>query len=281
MSSSQTKSIFISYRRRDASAVARWLGETIEQNFGRGSVFIDTDAIEIGDEWPKHIGAALEKASALIVLIGPEWLRSHDEFSRRRLDNSKDWVRKEIIYALDNNLKIFPLLVSNAQLPEAEGLPKQLRPLLSYQSFNLRTEHWQNDVAQILNKLEQVGFVRTYPQIRYPKPRKYPKALTDEELEEFLVQHTIWRLISRTGTKGEKRTELMRAYEFASFDDAMHFMFSATRHISKINHHPDWENIWRTVTVWLTTWDIGHKPSHYDIELAQYLDELYGNYMSR
>lgn len=97
MSSLQTKSIFISYRRRDASTVARWLGETIEQNFGKGSVFIDTDAIEIGDEWPERIETALKKASALIVLIGAEWLRSHDEFGRRRLDNPKDWVRKEII----------------------------------------------------------------------------------------------------------------------------------------------------------------------------------------
>lgn len=72
----------------------------------------------------------------------------------------------------------------------------------------------------------------------------------------------------------------MRSFEFASFEDAMHFMFSATRHIGRVDHHPDWENIWRTITIWLTTWDIGHKPSHYDVELAQYLDELFENYVS-
>lgn len=75
-------------------------------------------------------------------------------------------------------------------------------------------------------------------------------------------------------------TSLMRSFEFASFEDAMHFMFSATRHIGRVDHHPDWENIWRTITIWLTTWDIGHKPSHYDVELAQYLDELFENYVS-
>jgi pterin-4a-carbinolamine dehydratase len=241
MASSQSKSIFINYRRRDSSAIARWLGETIEQNFGKASVFIDTDAIEMGDEWPDRIDTALKRASALIVVIGPEWLRSHDEFSRRRLDNPKDWVRKEIIYALENKLTIIPLLVSNAEMPES---------------------------------------VRTAPQIRYPKPAKYPRSLTEEELGEFLEQHSAWRLIARIGAKGEKRTELMRTYEFASFEDAIHFMFSATRHISKVNHHPDWENIWRTVTVWLTTWDIRHNPSHYDIELAQYLDDLYSTYVS-
>lgn len=83
------------------------------------------------------------------------------------------------------------------------------------------------------------------------------------------------------GAKGEKRTELLRTYEFASFEDAIHFMFAATRHISKIDHHPDWENVWRTITIWLTTWDIGNKPSHYDLELAQYLDELFEPYVSK
>jgi hypothetical protein len=152
VSSSQKKSIFISYRRRDASTVARWLGETLEQNFGNGSVFVDTDAIEIGDQWPERIGIALKKASALIVLIGADWLRSHDDFGRRRLDNPKDWVRKEIIYALNNRLPIFPLLVSNAQLPERGGLPKPLRPLLNHQSFNLRIEQWEADIPQLLTK---------------------------------------------------------------------------------------------------------------------------------
>jgi hypothetical protein len=32
------------------------------------------------------------------------------------------------------------------------------------------------------------------------------------------------------------------------------------------------------VVVYLTTWDIGHKPSMLDVDLATYLDELYQNY---
>ena len=48
-----------------------------------------------------------------------------------------------------------------------------------------------------------------------------------------------------------------------------------------VDHHPDWENIWRTITVWLTTWDLGHLPSIYDIELAEYLDQLYLEYESK
>jgi pterin-4a-carbinolamine dehydratase len=280
MSTSQPKSVFISYRRRDASPIARWLSETIEQNFGEGSVFIDTDAIEIGDEWPQRIEVALKKASALIVLIGPDWLRSHDESGRRRLDDVKDWVRKEIIYALQNGGIVLPVLVSNAELPGLEALPKPLRGLLNHQAFELRVEQWKTDIKQLLDRLESIGFLRAAPQIQYPKPGKNPRVLSEEELLGFLEHHPQWRLVARIGPKGEKRTELMGIFEFASFEDAMHFMIAATRHIVKVDHHPDWENIWRTITIWLTTWDIGHKPSHYDVELAQYLDELFGNYVT-
>ncbi len=55
-------------------------------------------------------------------------------------------------------------------------------------------------------------------------------------------------------------------------------MLNATRHISKTDHHPRWENVWRTVSVWLSTWDIDHKLSHYDVDLAEYLENLYDLY---
>jgi pterin-4a-carbinolamine dehydratase len=41
---------------------------------------------------------------------------------------------------------------------------------------------------------------------------------------------------------------------------------------------PDWQNIWVSLRVWLTTWDIGHRPSFKDIRLAEYLEKLYRDY---
>ena len=43
-------------------------------------------------------------------------------------------------------------------------------------------------------------------------------------------------------------------------------------------HHPRWENIWKTVKVYLTTWDIGHRISDRDIQLARYLDQAYSDF---
>jgi pterin-4a-carbinolamine dehydratase len=76
------------------------------------------------------------------------------------------------------------------------------------------------------------------------------------------------------GREPQMRTELYRSFEFSSFDDAIAFMGAAVPTINQLNHHPRWENLWRTVSVWLTTWDIGHRISPLDIDLAMSLDQL-------
>jgi hypothetical protein len=102
--------VFISYRRRDTGTAARWLAESLALAFGPERVFIDTDSIRIGDDWPKRIDQALEIASVLVVLIGTQWLRLQDEFGRRRLDNPSDWVRREIAHALSRGKRIIQSL---------------------------------------------------------------------------------------------------------------------------------------------------------------------------
>jgi len=68
--------------------------------------------------------------------------------------------------------------------------------------------------------------------------------------------------------------ELTRTFTFPSFEDAMRFMDEASEHIARVDHHPRWENSHRKVTVWLSTWSIGRKPSSFDVELAEYLNRL-------
>jgi pterin-4a-carbinolamine dehydratase len=74
---------------------------------------------------------------------------------------------------------------------------------------------------------------------------------------------------------------LLRSYRFKSFEDAIHFMATASRFITRTEHHPAWTNIWRTVTVRLTTFDIGHRPSVFDLRLAEYLDDLFRGYRTQ
>ncbi len=81
---------FISYRRADSSAASRWLYVAIQRTFGPDSVFMDTETIRVSDQWPHVISHALRRATHLIAVIGPQWLRVTDDFGRRRIDRDDD-----------------------------------------------------------------------------------------------------------------------------------------------------------------------------------------------
>src|SRR5213082_3160557 len=106
--------VFISYRRIDSAPAARLLSGDLRSVFGLGSVFIDTNDIRIGTDWPARIDERLQAASVLLVVIGPTWLRVADEDGRRLLDKPADRVRNEIAYAVDNELVIIPFLIASS-----------------------------------------------------------------------------------------------------------------------------------------------------------------------
>src|SRR6188472_2392261 len=112
------------------------------------------------------------------------------------------------------------------------------------------------------------------------RPRRCQTRETSVRVAPLEARLPTWRVVSRQSDKGEK-IELMRTFEFESFHDLIHFMNTAARFIDRIDHHPEWTNIWRTLVVYLTTWDIGFKPSMLDVDLAAYLDDLYKNYVRK
>jgi len=74
------------------------------------------------------------------------------------------------------------------------------------------------------------------------------------------------------------RIELHRTFLFRGFRDVLAFMAEVGDFADKADHHPRWENIYKTLRVYLTTWEIGHRISQRDVQLAQYFDRAYGRY---
>ena len=67
--------------------------------------------------------------------------------------------------------------------------------------------------------------------------------------------------------------KLHKEYKFADFIHAFGFMSTSALAIEKMNHHPEWFNVYNRVTVDLTTHDAGGITSK-DAELAKRLDEI-------
>lgn len=65
--------------------------------------------------------------------------------------------------------------------------------------------------------------------------------------------------------------KLHREYRFPDFVHAFGFMATSAIAIEKMNHHPEWFNVWNKVAVDLTTHDAGGISAK-DLELARLLD---------
>jgi hypothetical protein len=109
--------IFISYRRQDSAANAIGIGQYLQNEFGRKNVYIDA-AMQAGIKYPAVIEKRLSECRVLLVLIGPDWLKSKDEQGRFRLQRPDDWVRLEIAQALKRDIAVIPVLINGAQLPD-------------------------------------------------------------------------------------------------------------------------------------------------------------------
>jgi len=69
------------------------------------------------------------------------------------------------------------------------------------------------------------------------------------------------------------RDAISRCFQFDDFMKAFAFMTQTALKAEKMNHHPEWFNVYNRVEVTLTTHDTGGV-SKKDIELAKFMDGL-------
>jgi hypothetical protein len=153
--------IFISYRRDDAFHQAGRLADRLMHEFGKRNVFIDLDSISAGDDFSQRIDQALTASDIALVLIGPGWL-SATANGRRRLDDPKDFVRREIASALARaDVLVVPLLLDDTVMPPAKELPREIKPLAQRQSLTLSRQHWKADESELVSSLHDKTLRRT------------------------------------------------------------------------------------------------------------------------
>ena len=72
----------------------------------------------------------------------------------------------------------------------------------------------------------------------------------------------------------EEKNKLYRKFEFKDFSEAFAFMTRVAIEAEKMNHHPEWKNVWNTVEIWLSTHDAGDVVTEKDRTLAKKIDKL-------
>jgi 4a-hydroxytetrahydrobiopterin dehydratase len=88
--------------------------------------------------------------------------------------------------------------------------------------------------------------------------------LSSEEISNELKNLPGWTI---------QKEKLHKNFEFSNFNEAFGFMTRAAMEIEKMNHHPEWFNVYNRLSVDLMTHDAGGITQN-DIQLAKILNDL-------
>ena len=147
--------LFINYRREDTRHAAGRLYDRLIQRFGDDQVFMDIDQIEPGEDFVDVINRKVGTCDIAVVAIGPHWLDAIDASGKRRLDDEEDFVRMEIVAALQRNIRVIPVLVDGARMPRKQDLPEALVPLSRRNAIELSETRFHADVNRLIEAIER------------------------------------------------------------------------------------------------------------------------------
>lgn len=90
--------------------------------------------------------------------------------------------------------------------------------------------------------------------------------LSDVERTQALTDLAGW-------THESVRDAIQKTFVFQDFNEAFGFMNRVAMMAEKLNHHPEWSNIYKTVNVTLTTHDADGLSS-LDVKMARFMDAI-------
>ncbi len=172
--------IFISYRREDSGGYTGRLHDRLVQEWGKDRVFIDIDNIEPGEDFVEVIERVLSQAGVMVVVVGPRWLTATDAKGRRRIDSSSDYHRMEIEAALKRPVRVIPVLMGGATMPEEEELPDALKAFARRNAIEISDKRFGFDTARLVEAIGRVLNPKV-PVVEAAKEVRGPEAVPSQQ----------------------------------------------------------------------------------------------------
>ena len=95
------------------------------------------------------------------------------------------------------------------------------------------------------------------------------KQLTATERDAALAKLSGWRM-------ADGRDAIVKRFVFVDFNEAFGFMARVALVAEKMDHHPEWSNVYKTVDVTLSSHDAGGLTER-DVRLAEAMDRISGH----
>jgi hypothetical protein len=192
--------IFISYRRDDSSGYAGRLHDALRDVLGDANVRMDVDDFAAGGEFAVEAKEMAGGSDVLLALMGSRWAEGANA---ARLADPADLLRQEIETALEKGVRVIPVLLNGARLPDAAALPDSLQPLLHRNAFDLSERRWDYDVNDMVAALRSTPARAGAGGGGRPGGRPWKLALAAAVLAAVVIAGTMYlRQPSPTDAKG-------------------------------------------------------------------------------
>lgn len=117
---------------------------------------MDIDTIGPGENYVDVIQKTCASCEVLLAVIGRGWLSAADENGNRRLDDPGDFVRMEISHVLQKGIRVVPVLVDGAKMPDGKSLPPDLKQLALRNAWEVNDKNFHHDVGQLIEGLQKM-----------------------------------------------------------------------------------------------------------------------------
>ncbi|MEQ1716436.1 MAG: hypothetical protein ABL907_10700 [Hyphomicrobium sp.] len=156
--------IFISYRRSGFFLTALQLREALISIIGEDRVCLNRGSVPPGLDIFEFVAGTLRDTKVLLVLIEPHWALNRDIGDQVKTAERRTHGGLEIVTALKSGIRVVPVLIDGARMPDRRELYESMRPLASRQSARVRHETYAADVAALVEGLRgTLGWIGTYP----------------------------------------------------------------------------------------------------------------------
>jgi hypothetical protein len=176
--------VFLNYRRTDEPFGVTMLDQRLSERFGSEAVFLASKSIALGARWDPEMFEAVRRSTALLAIIGRNWLADTDTTGRRRIDDPADYVRREILLAMELGKIVIPVRLDTPRTAPAD-LPEKLRPLLERQDIELRFRTAGVDLDHLETRLRRL--IPGLPERRKNRSGTYNDQASHYEFHDLVV----------------------------------------------------------------------------------------------
>jgi type VI secretion system protein ImpC len=170
----------------------------LRQFFGDESIIATPDNPESGRDIAITIETVMKSCHVMIVLIDPRRFKLADPESRKQTVDPMEILQMEYQAGQDMGLKIVPVLLDNARLPQGEGLPENLASLPSLEAYAHGPDSGQDLdelIAVFQGDIELQTVLgqryRLYPSFEFDQKKKFisrnrwPRVQIEYEVEQY------------------------------------------------------------------------------------------------